>query len=50
MVAFDKNELSIQPFFKLPVFLKTAFFSALQGEQARAILEQYGFIATRPGS
>lgn len=28
----------------------TAFFAALQGAEARTILERYGFIVTRPGS
>jgi len=32
MVALDKNELAIQSFFKLPVFLNTAFLAAFKNE------------------
>ena len=32
MISLDKNELAIQSFFKLPVFLNSAFLAALEYE------------------
>jgi len=32
MIALDENELAIQPFFKLPIFFHSAFFTAFEDE------------------
>jgi hypothetical protein len=35
MVAFDENELAIQPLFKLPIFLYSPFFPAFKDKVAQ---------------
>src|SRR3989338_2482035 len=34
MIAFDKNELTVQALFKLPVFLESTFLAAFKNEVA----------------